>query len=108
MKTLTSAFAGQHVLILGQGTALFAAAAAQAGARKVTLIESSRMLYLMTRDMLEDDADQVLLRSVNLCCQGLEHCKVEGMSAPFLQASRLPSSNLDLNLSLPISIRQEH
>lgn len=45
--------ADAHVLVLGAGGGLLALMAAAAGARRVTAVERSRMLYRMARQVLD-------------------------------------------------------
>ena len=68
-----------HVLVVGQGTSILAFKATVAGAKVVTLIESSRMLFRMTRQFLLANKTEEWCSAVHLCCLGLHQCRIEGI-----------------------------
>ena len=81
-------FADAHVITLASGGGVLALRAAAEGARMVTGIESSRMLYRMARQILADNATAPGADRVHLVGRRLQAVGIEGVmlllsSAPF-------------------------
>lgn len=70
--------ADAHVLVLGAGGGLLALMAAAAGARRVTAVERSRMLYRMARQVLEANGDAPNAERVHLIDRKLRAVGIAG------------------------------
>lgn len=71
--------AGKHVLVLGQGTGILALLSRSVGARQVTCVERSSMLYRMAKQSLAANTPRSQEESgIKLCDCPLERCTVQG------------------------------
>lgn len=74
--------AGAHILMVGRGCALPALLSARAGAEWVTCIEGSRMLYLMSKQLLLENRDAPNAAGICLLDRPLHAVRVKG-GCPF-------------------------